>query len=160
MMQMGDKEWIKNILVDDEDDDMVLDMMTTNEGVEEVESQRRARIAIEMEVLESQERLQTFAALLLQVYLIIGSIRNYLSDRYNIPRNPFHSPEGNDYVRRLLDSDLHDEVHNCRKIYRMDQHVFRSFCALLRSSGGVQDTSSISVETKFAMFVLTVGQDQ
>jgi hypothetical protein len=42
----------------------------------------------------------------------------------------------------------------------MSQDIFREFCHLLRREEVVTDGRNISIEEKFAMFILTIGQDQ
>jgi hypothetical protein len=157
---MDDEQWINSIVEDEDNDPNSLDDMMMMMGIDQIEAQRRKRMLLLMEIQEAQQRREILATQLFSLYIIIGKVRSYLTDHYNIPRNPFHTQEGIDYVKRLLDSSLPDQVHNCRKIYRMDQEVFRNFCSLLRSSGHVKDSESTSVEGKFTMFLLTVGQDQ
>jgi hypothetical protein len=106
-----------------------------------------------------QQRRQARVQFIFFWYNMLAQIAGHSS----IPRIREHrlfSTEGRDYIRRLLDPTLINQVHNCRKIYRMSQSVFREFCHLLRREQVITDSANVSIEEKFTMFVLIVGQDQ
>jgi hypothetical protein len=84
----------------------------------------------------------------------------HASPAMTIQRDQFYSTEGREYVRRLLDPTLSNQRYNCRKIYRMRQPAFLAFCNLLRTEGVARDGNNISLEEKFAMFLVTIGQNQ
>ncbi|KAK1283956.1 hypothetical protein QJS10_CPB21g01045 [Acorus calamus] len=75
-----------------------------------------------------------------------------------MPVERIYGKEEQSYMRQLLNDSAQQE--NCRKVYRMKQHVFLNFCNLLKSKGLLHDTRSISVEEQVAMFLLIVGQNQ
>jgi hypothetical protein len=66
---------------------------------------------------------------------------------------------GYDYVKRLLDSILRNQVYNCQKNYKMRQDIFKEFCYLQRREEVFRGSSNMTFEEKFVMFLLTIGQD-
>ncbi|XP_026388390.1 putative nuclease HARBI1 [Papaver somniferum] len=79
---------------------------------------------------------------------------HYCNTEKPVPRNPTHGKS------EFMDEILNAEEDRCREMFRMDKHVFRKLCDMLRRRDLLRDTHGVKIEEQVGIFLNIIGHNE